>query len=186
MLVNYWFCTGGLFLPSFTLTAMGTPLLSLHHPYSIRHRNLNLNKLHCLMQRKIQTIADLENISDVFINCDLDFQNMWTSHENSMVVEQSFKILPPLKSSLFSFKTKFTQNSSYDNVLVPSRRVFGSGIRLGTSFWGKHENLYQAYCVILGSTQKWESLQLSVLSLNRVSTCLARLYYVPNTLLAWS
>lgn len=111
ILVNYYFCTGGLFLPSFTLTAVGSPLQSLHHPGSIRHRNLNPSQLHYLVERKIQTEADLENISDVFIISDSDFPSTWTSHENCHGFGTVFKMPPPLKCSLFSFKTKFTGNS---------------------------------------------------------------------------
>ena len=68
LLVNYQFCTPALFLLASTLTAMGTRAQLLRHHGSVKHRRLNLNQKHWLVEWKKQTLADLENISYVFIS----------------------------------------------------------------------------------------------------------------------
>lgn len=71
---------------------METQVQLLHQHGPIKHRRLNLNQKHCQVEWKQQTLADLENISYVFIVNYSNFQSKRISHEYSMVLEPPFHL----------------------------------------------------------------------------------------------
>lgn len=81
---------------------MRTQAQFLHQHGLINHRRLNLDQNHCLVEWKKQTLADLENISYVFIVNDLNFQSKRIYHENNIVLEPlHLKTSPPLEMQYF-------------------------------------------------------------------------------------
>lgn len=163
VLLYPWTTDSALFLPSSTSTATGARVQLLHQRGPMKHRRLSLNQKHCLVEWKKQTLADLENISYVFILNDSNYQSKRISHENSMVLERPFhfKMSPSPERQLFPFKTQFTRNSPHNKIWVPSGRLsFWKMDRqyLCTRFWGKDKTLYLAHCATLCSAQNPDSL----------------------------